>query len=292
MNYMDTLIQKTTASVSVIVANYNNGRYLKDFIGSVNESTMLPKELIIIDDGSLDNSIKILNSCADLAYLKVIKFKKNRGFCEALNAGIEIATGQYILRIDPDDIIYADRIEKQVRFLEKHKNISVVGSNVIYFHDETKKELFRSNFPIDHADIQAEYMRGDHGVQHPSTMIRADVMKKYKYDQKNAKVEDYELFARMINDGYRFANILEPLTKMRVHTQSVSSNIKYKTIKRTFEIRDEVFSTTSSLLKIQLYYWYILNYKKFLISKNHAAKPFFLSAAVICNPTKALKRIF
>ncbi|MCF6171939.1 MAG: glycosyltransferase [Bacteroidales bacterium] len=281
---------KKTASVSIVAANFNNGAYLKDFINSVNESTVLPEELIVVDDGSTDDSLKILEGFSGLAYLKVIEFQENRGFCEALNAGIETATGDYIMRVDPDDIILKNRVETQVEFLEANKEIDVVGSNVIYFHTDTKKEVFRSNFPVDHSTIKLTFQKGEHGVQHPSTLIRARVMKKYKYVQGNFRAEDYDIFARMIKDGHRFANIAEPLTKMRIHGQSVSSNIQYSTIKRTFEIRDEIFGTSTSTLKSRFYYWYILNYRKFLISQNKFSKPMYLVLAGLCDPSKVIKR--
>ena len=283
---------KETVSVSIIAANYNNGKYLKDFIGSVNESSVLPKELIIVDDGSLDESIDILNGYSDLKYLKILKFDKNRGFCKALNLGIKNATGDYIMRVDPDDIVLKDRIETQVKYLEKNKDIDVVGSNVIYFHNETKEEVFRSNFPTEHSSIKSTYLKGEHGVQHPSTMIRASVMKKYKYLQENVKAEDYEIFARLIKGGHKFANIGQPLTRMRIHSQSVSSNIKYKTIKRTYEIRDKIFKISTNPLKIRFYYWYILNYRKFLITRHKIMKPVYLALSVMFYPSKLLKRIF
>ena len=283
---------KKTASVSIIAANYNNGSYLKDFINSISNSSLLPKELIIIDDGSTDDSIKILENFSYLEYLKIIKFKQNRGFCEALNAGIEVASGDYIMRVDPDDIVLKDRIKLQVDFLENHKEIDVVGSNVIYFHDDTGKVLNRSNFPIKHSSIKAKYLNGEHGVQHPSTMLRSAVMKQYKYVQDNFKAEDYELFARMIKDGHQFANIHEPLTRMRVHGQSVSVSIQYSTIKLTYKIRDEIFGTSSTVLQSRFYYWYILNYKKFLISKNILMKPFYLMLSIIFYPSKFFKRLF
>ncbi len=84
-------MSKKTVSVSIVAANYNNGRYLKDFINSVSDSAVLPLELLIIDGGSSDNSMEILDSFTDMPFLKVIKFKKNKGFCEALNAGIEMS---------------------------------------------------------------------------------------------------------------------------------------------------------------------------------------------------------
>ncbi len=283
---------KKIASVSVVAANYNNGIYLNDFITSINESSVLPKELIVVDDGSTDDSLKILDGFSGLEYLKIIKFEENRGFCVALNKGVKVATGDYIMRVDPDDIVLKNRIEGQVAFLEKNKEIDVVGSNVIYFQSNSKQEVFRSNFPTDYVAIKATFIRGDHGVQHPSTMIRARVMKQYKYVQENFKAEDYELFARMIKDGHRFANINEPLTKMRVHSQSVTGNIQYLTIKRTFEIRDEIFNTSTSPLRIRFYYWYILNYKKFLISEHKVMKPLYLILSVLFQPSKLLRRIF
>ncbi|RLD45716.1 MAG: hypothetical protein DRI95_02540 [Bacteroidetes bacterium] len=283
---------KMTASVSIVAANYNNGRYLKDFINSVSDSSVLPKELIIIDDGSTDDSLKILESFSRLAYLKIIKFEKNLGFCEALNAGIEIASGDYIMRVDPDDIVLKGRIKSQVEYLENHKEVDVVGSNVIYFHDDTGKVLIRSNFPIDHSSIKTKYLKGEHGVQHPSTMIRSAVMKQYKYVQDNFKAEDYEIFARMIKDGLHFANIYEPLTRMRVHGQSVSVSIQYSTIKLTYKIRDEIFGTSTTALQSCFYYWYILNYKKFLITKNVLMKPLYLVLSVLFYPSKFFKRLF
>jgi len=285
-------MMKKTASVSIIAANYNNGKYLKDFINSVNESTVLPKELIIIDDGSRDGSINILNGYSDLKYLKILKFDKNRGFCKALNVGIKSATGDYIMRVDPDDIVIEDRIETQVDYLEKNKDVDVVGSNVIYFHSDTKEEIFRSNFPVDHVSIKSAYLKGEHGVQHPSTMIRASALKNRKYLQENVKSDDYEIFARLINGGHKFANIIQPLTRMRIHSQSISNSINYKTIKRTYDIRDKIFKTSTNSFTIRFYFWYILNYRKFLITRNKIMKPLYLLLAVMFYPSKLYKRIF
>lgn len=282
---------KKTANVSIVTANYNNGNYLTDFINSINQSSILPKELIIIDDGSTDDSLKILESFSHIEFLKVIRFKTNRGFCVALNAGVKSATGNYIMRVDPDDNILKDRIKTQVEYLDRNKEIDVVGSNVIYFSNNTGKELNRSNFPLGYSAIKRKYLNGEHGVQHTSTMIRAKVMKQYKYVQENFKAEDYEIFAKMIKDGHQFANINEVLTKMRVHSNSVSSNIKFETIAKTYKIRDEIFNTSTNQLKIYFYYWYILNYKKFLITQNVIMRSLYLFLSVIFYPSKFINRI-
>ena len=282
---------KPTVNVSIVAANYNNGQFLADFVDSVVNSTVLPMELIIVDDGSTDYSLQVLKSYLHLPFLKIIKFKKNEGFCNALNTGVEAATSKYILRVDPDDIMLPKRIEIQLAFMEKNPDIDGVGSNVIYFDDKTGKDLLVSDFPISNQAIYNEYLKGDHGVQHPSTMIKALVMKQYKYNQKNVLAEDYELFARMIKDGYRFANIGTPLLRMRIHAKSAGSNIKFNTIAKTFELRDEIFGTSSSRYMVKTYYHYMLNYRKFLISKNNLSKFLFLAIAIVYRPSKLIKRL-
>ena len=286
------MMAKQSVNVSIVVANYNNGQYLNDFFNSIQQSSLLPLELIFIDDGSTDKSLEIISKFAALPYLKLIKFEKNRGFCNALNAGIEIAKGKYIMRIDPDDLLLANRIAAQVSFLENHKDVDVVGSNVVYFSQETGKNLMTSNFPLDHKSILREYKKGDHGVLHGTTLIRSSAFKNYTYDQGNYLVEDYDIFARMINDGHRFANIKEPLIKVRIHGDSAANDISFHTIKKTFELRDKLFGTSTSALKIWFYYCYMLNYRKFLASKNKFANLFFLGFAVLCQPGKLLKRVF
>ena len=282
---------KKTADISIVTANYNNGKFLDDFFESILESTVLPKELIFVDDGSMDDSLKAVEKYKSLPFLKIIAFKENRGFCHALNAGIDAASGKYILRIDPDDIMLKNRMEVQSNYLDAHGDIDVVGSNVIYFHSGTGKELMVSNFPAAHEQIEKEYRKGDHGVQHPTVMIKAEVMKKYRYDQNNVLAEDYEIFAKMIKDGHRFANIREPLVKMRIHGGSAGSNIRYETIKKTFALRREIFGIPYNTFQIKSYYLYMLNYRKFLITDNRLMKPFYLGAAVLFNPRKLFKRI-
>ncbi|MCP4632844.1 MAG: glycosyltransferase [candidate division Zixibacteria bacterium] len=285
------ILNSSTADISIVTANYNNGEYLRDFIESVINSTILPGELIIIDDGSTDNSIEILKEYEGLQYLRIIEFESNRGFAEALNAGIEVAGGKYIMRVDPDDILIKNRIEKQWNFMNANPEIDVSGSNVIYFNSMTKKDIIQSNFPITSSEIDQCYRRGEHGIQHPTAMIRSLVMKKYKYYQESVPAEDFDIFARMIKDDCKFANIPEPLLRMRIHSRSVSSNLKFDTIRKTYELRDNIFGTNTSVIKVRFYYLHMLNYRKFLISKDNIKRFLYLFLAILFYPQKLLRRI-
>ena len=104
--------------ISILCANYNNANYLDEFFNSIINSTYSVKEIIIVDDCSTDNSCEIIENYSKiLDNIILIKLDKNVGFANALNEGIKYVTAKYILRIDPDDVLASDRIEKQYDFL-------------------------------------------------------------------------------------------------------------------------------------------------------------------------------
>ncbi len=166
---------KKIVDVSVIVPNYNNGKFLDEFIRSVTDSTVLPRQLIIVDDGSTDNSVQLLNGYRYLDYLQIIKFEKNRGLTAALNAALDVALGKYIMRADPDDKLFNNRIQRQFEFMEQNPEIDVLGCNVQYFDSLSGKDINRSNFPLSHAKIKKTYRNGEHGLQHPTAFVKGSV---------------------------------------------------------------------------------------------------------------------
>jgi len=281
---------KPTFDISIIVPNYNNGKYLSEFIESVIQSAILPRELIIVDDGSMDDSMKILESFSELPYLKVVSFPENRGLTAALNAAIEIATGKYIMRADPDDKLHPDRIEKQTAFMLDNPQIDVLGCNVKYFSDKTGKTINQSNFPLDHHEIVKRYAKGEHGIQHPTAFLRGDIYKKYRY-QKIFPGEDYEIFARMAFDGLVFANLKEPLYFMRVHKGSSTSNLSLDVITQTYKFRDKIYGTHTSRWWIKRYYWHMLFYRKYQSSELNIIRYFYLLISILCYPSKLINRL-
>lgn len=282
---------KKKLSVSIVVANYNNAEYLCEFIESVINSSVFPAELIIIDDGSSDNSVEILRQYRGFDFLKIIEFGENKGFARALNIGIKTATGKYIMRADPDDILLKNRIERQFTFMENNPKIDISGCNVIYFSDKTKKELNISNFPISHQKIKKTYLKGEHGLQHPTAFAKSKIMKKFEYLPDVFPSEDYEIFSQMIKSGYIFENIKTPLYKMRIHHRSSTSNTTFKSILKTFSFRDKIFNTKTSLPKIWFYYNYIRFYRKYQLNENIILRHIYLILAVCFYPEKLIKRI-
>ena len=282
--------EKPVADISIIAPNYNNGRFLVDFIESIVCSTVLPRELIIIDDGSMDESNVVLERYSYLAFLRTIRFPENHGLTDALNAGLEIAAGKYIMRADPDDIFHPERIERQYHYMETHPETGVCGCNVQYFHDKTGKNINVSNFPTDHADIVKAYKHGVNGVQHPTAIIRSSILSGYRYRTLLAG-EDYEFFSTLARDGHNFANLDGPLYRMRIHPKSLTSNLDLSAIRNIFGIRDRIWETKTPEIKILLYYFYIRFYRKYQLATNWFARHCYLFIAGVCFPDRICKRI-
>lgn len=283
--------EKPTADVSIVAANYNNASYLSDFIESVQLSEVLPRELIIIDDGSTDNSIDLLNYWNHLDYLIVIAFEKNKGFTAALNAGIKRASSKYIMRADPDDMLLPERIWKQFSFLEQNPHLDIIGSNALYFTNLTGDIINKTNFPISHKDIYKTYRNGEHGFLHATVMVKREIMQQYHY-QELSPGEDYELFSRMLKNGCKGMNLREPLYKVRVHTSSSTSGVKERDIIRTFAFRDKIFETKTNPLKIKRYFLYISHYRRSQLAKNPILKWSHLLLAVTFYPKSLFRRLF
>ncbi len=276
-----------TVDVSLLATNYNNGKYLNDFFKSIENSTVKPREIIFVDDGSTDDSLRILKSYENLGNLKLIKFHKNKGRSVALNTGKKNCTSKYTLIIDPDDVLLPERIEKQFNFMENNPEIDVLGGNVIYFNDKTKKKLNKSNFPI--KNILEVYKKGQNGVLQPTVIIKTKIFKLYNY-KPIVPGQDYELFARMVKAGYKFANLPDILNKMRVHPNSAVSKLSLNSIKNIYKQRDKIFNTKTKKIVIITYYLHLKCYRIGMLSNFIVKKYLFFILSSLFYPQKIFKR--
>jgi len=284
-------MHKKEVNIDILSANYNNGEYLKRFIESIINSSVWPKQLIIIDDASTDNSIDIINSfsCSKLN-IKLIKLKQNVGFANALNAGVLSIKSKYVLRIDPDDIIHSERIQKQYSYLEKNNLIDLVGSNVTYFSNSEDNITGQSNFPLEHFKIVESYKNGSHGVCHGAVTFKSTCLLAEQYKQENVPAEEYDIFSRFILKKYRFANISETLTSVRIHSLSVSNNMPYSTVEKTFKLREVLWGYKASRLYIFKEFIARSSYRKYISSKSLTRYvPLILAASL--KPIATLKRL-
>jgi glycosyltransferase involved in cell wall biosynthesis len=133
---------KLSPKVTVLMSVYNGEEHLREAIDSILNQTYKNFEFLIIDDGSTDGSVNIIRSYLD-PRIRLIKNKKNIGITRSLNKGLKLARGEYIARMDDDDIAFPERLEKQVRFLNEHVNVGLVGGSDITINGVGDEIRFR-----------------------------------------------------------------------------------------------------------------------------------------------------
>lgn len=207
--------------VSVILPCYNGEKYLQECISSILCQSYTKLELIVVNDGSTDNSSTILESYKD-DRLIVIHNKQNIGIVDSLNYGIKYAKGKYIARIDTDDIMQQNRLYKQVKYFEESNNdeLALVGSHHRVINSKGQL-LGLKQYPSSHEEIQ-QAMLFQNPFSHPSVLMRADIVKKIKYSKKYPHAEDYHLWFKILKK-YKAANIPEYLTHYRIHDENTSN---------------------------------------------------------------------
>ncbi|OGV96991.1 hypothetical protein A2W24_02610 [Microgenomates group bacterium RBG_16_45_19] len=222
--------------VSVLIPVFNGAQYLEETVHSVFESTNLPVEAILVDDGSTDGSKK---RCCSLAaqyhgQVSIVNFNKNKGMTRCLNEGIKVAKGEYIARINQDDLMVKGRLEKQVAFLENHPEHVVVGSYIELF-TATNKHFDMVKFPLDDKALKAIWMTLSPFAD-PAVMYRESAfLKTNGYSQVMWPADDVHMWYMLGKLG-KLANIPQVLTRVRWHNKAGSIMSHRLQMKKTWEV--------------------------------------------------------
>ncbi len=231
--------------VSVVLPVYNMANYVSDAVRSILKQTYTNIELIIIDDGSTDELLKTLEYFDD-ERIKIRRFAANRGLVYALNYGFGIAQGEYIARMDADDISFPRRLEKQIEFMERNPEVGVCGTSILIKYTRQRYKI-HIPYPTTHEKIRISLRLHSNFVCHPTTVIRAAIMKNgIRYQSEYKHAEDYKLWVQLV-EHTKLANLKEPFLMKRVHSEQVSS--KHTAIQKVtaHKILAEQFTTTGSL---------------------------------------------
>lgn len=240
--------------ISVIMPTYNAETYVREAIESILNQTFADFEFLILDGGSKDKTIEIIESYND----DRIKIYKNCGTIpQSLNKGIKEATGEYIARMDADDISLPNRLKKQLNVLQKNKDIAILG---------TKAQILHNNHLIDNFFNAAFYNKKpkifDIGIIdtlntcvlcHPTVMFKKSLIYKHKlYYNENIKAsEDQELWCKAILI-VRICNLNEVLLQYRLH-QNNASTVKKQGQNTAYQIKKKLLNKllpyNSSILK-------------------------------------------
>lgn len=229
--------------VSVIIPMYNSEKYIIQCLNSVLHQTYKNIEIIIIDDCSQDASLKLVKGVKD-ERIKICCLSENKGPAVARNAGIKLATGEYICFIDSDDIWLKDKVEKQVKFMEEN-DYEFIYSNYAYFKDsdyngEMKQGCKTANVPL---SVSYKQAIKNTTITVITVMLNMNKLKKEDIYMPDLKIgQDTATWWKILKKGIVAHGMKDVLAYYRVNNKSLSSN-KLKAVAGAWKIysREKMF---------------------------------------------------
>ncbi|MBS1942218.1 MAG: glycosyltransferase [Bacteroidetes bacterium] len=215
-----------TPKITVLLPVYNSAPYLHQAVDSILGQSRTDFELLAIDDGSTDGSLGILRSYMD-PRMRILAHPRNQGLITTLNEGIGLARGEYIARMDADDVMLPERLAEQASFLDSDPSIAVVAGFVDFINAEGSitGTWGSDRATPDEASVAAMLPRTN-CIAHPSVMIRRSALARLRYDPRQTGTEDWDLWLRMRSRGWRIAKLPKVLLHYRIHAASAMAGEK------------------------------------------------------------------
>ena len=217
--------------VSVLMPVYKtNPSYLKEAVQSILDQTFTDFELLILDDYPKEDRESIVKSFND-ERIKYFKNKRNLGITPSRNKLISLAAGEYMAIMDHDDVALSERFAEQVKVLNEHPEIGVVGCWVERFPD-----IKVTKYPEKNKEIEASLMQGC-AIPHTGAMIRKSLFNNIQYEDEYTPSEDYRLWCQLLGKTH-FYNVPKILMRYRWHESNTSKKQVKEMSKATEEIRN------------------------------------------------------
>lgn len=203
---------------SVLMSVYKNDKSedVKDAIDSLLNQTLLPNQIVILEDGKVSKKLDDLleNYSKKHKIIEIYKREQNLGLGLTLNEGLNYCKYDYVARMDADDYSYPNRFEEEIRYLESHPDIDVVGCNIDEYDENLSKKLAVRVVPEFDKKIK-KYMKKRNGVNHVTVIYKKQSVLNAGSYEDCLYFEDYYLWCKMIKNGCKFYNIQESLMKIR-----------------------------------------------------------------------------
>ena len=211
--------------VSIIMATYNDKPdYIEKSVNSILNQTYRDFELLILDDSTNEETIATIDTFKSDPRVNVLRETNKLGFVPSLNKGLILAKGDYIARMDGDDISVEDRIEKQVTFLRNHKTADILGGQINVI-DENGNVTGQRSYPLGGMKLLA-FFTVRTPVAHPTVMFRREIVDAgFHYDESFIKAEDIDFWIRLYNAGYAFRNLPDTLVNFRVESDFMEKRV-------------------------------------------------------------------
>ncbi len=224
---------------------YNASSFLNEAIDSILNQSYPHFELLIINDGSTDGSLQIIESYRD-ERIRLVNNEHNLGIIASRNKGLQLARGQYIANMDADDISLPERLEKQVHYLDEHPEVALLATRLVIINPQNEET---GVWPEDYYCVTQQDIKSTLPVTNclgqPTIMMRAEVVKKLGYYHKFIHNEDWGLWLHVLSQKQGIAKLQAPLLKYRQHPASTTVTANRRGVEK----------------KTRLFKWRYLNYK-------------------------------
>ena len=207
--------------ITVLMSCYNASRWLDEAVGSVLNQTFVDFEFVIVDDGSTDATLQILRRHAAADPRVMIIEKRNTGLGDSLNTGIRQARGEWIARLDADDVCEPTRLARQIEFARTSTSLVFIGTGLSII-DEQGRRLQVHRYPTSHSGLLRHLRQVRKFPPHSSAMYRTTAVRAVGgYRTRIRRAQDCDLWLRLSSLG-QLACIDEPLVRIRKHTDQIS----------------------------------------------------------------------
>jgi len=239
--------------VTFLVPAFNVEQHLKSCLKGIYNQTFKNFKVLIINDGSNDETPKILRQIDDPRF-HIIHQKRNMGYIHCLNLGLSLIKTKYTARLDSDDIPMPRRLEAQLKFLEKNPSVSVVGSRMAYIYGAEKifsfgflgKELIPSFCPPMNQKPFWDPATDGETIPHSSATFRTSTIRKVGGYRDLYPAEDMDLWYRLAAIGKKLACLPEILTLYRINPQGVTSSALFRQAMITEFVKQSLYSKTQN----------------------------------------------
>ena len=222
----------TTPRVSILMPVYNVAPYLREAMDSILAQTFQDFELIVLDDCSPDNSAEILDTYTDE---RIVRYRgeKNMGLSNVLNVGMQLARGEFIARMDSDDLSTHERLAVQVAYLEAHPEVDICSCGMQLFG--AKQETWVRETNVEDVKITALFHSP---ILHASSMWRREAFERVglRFLQEMVPAEDYDMWTRAMAAGLRLVNIPQVMYLYRIHPSQATTQTD-KTARKDREVK-------------------------------------------------------
>ncbi|WP_257275384.1 MULTISPECIES: glycosyltransferase [unclassified Endozoicomonas] len=212
-------------SVSVIIASFNHAQYVARSIESVVRQTFQDFELIVIDDGSTDESVKIIQTLQDEHDFQFI-VQENMGLAKTLNRALDLTSGEFIVPFGSDDIMMLDRVEKQVSYMKQNPHLAISGGNILCIDGQGQLHRAQKIYPERVLEFDDIYRNRKKGVPAPTLMLRKDVLLEAGGFDPEIRLEDLYIEFKITSMGYRIGVLNDVLAYYRIHDTNTYKNLE------------------------------------------------------------------